>query len=75
MFDQLLASLRSVAQFCLPSILTTLFKWHQVELGQPPGEEGTGERVWSLERRELVVNFLFCLAVIEVSTHSIDTAG
>ena len=67
MFDQLLASLRSVAEFCLPSILTTLFKWHQVELGQIGGEDSSGERTWSLERRELVVNFIFCLAVIEVS--------
>lgn len=67
MFDQLLASLRCVAEFCLPSILTTLFKWHQVELGQTGGEDASGERAWSLERRELVVNFIFCLAVIEVS--------
>uniref|UniRef100_A0A8C0BWN6 FRY like transcription coactivator n=1 Tax=Buteo japonicus TaxID=224669 RepID=A0A8C0BWN6_9AVES len=54
-FDQLISSMSSVAEHCLPSLLRTLFDWYrQFSLD------------YLLERRDLAVDFIFCLVLIEV---------
>ncbi|XP_064619246.1 protein furry-like isoform X4 [Lineus longissimus] len=74
-FDQLLSSLSSVAEHCLPSLLVTLFQWYNM---QNPGDESSPEhrnRAKSLkgdkdsvllDKRDLAVDFLYCLVVVEV---------
>ncbi|XP_033646304.1 protein furry homolog-like isoform X1 [Asterias rubens] len=72
-FDQLLSSLSAVAEHCLPSLLKTLFDWYELQ----NEDEGTqrqkggsgkskGEKDYVSERRDLAVDFLYCLVLIEV---------
>lgn len=90
-FDQLLNSLNSVAEFSLPSLLKTLFKWYekqQIKTGELETDGHKGKANISkpkggsespklqskfyigkdhlTERRDLAVDFLFCLVLIEV---------
>ncbi|XP_023930548.1 protein furry homolog-like, partial [Lingula anatina] len=78
-FDQLLSTLGNVAEHCLPSLLRTLYKWFdrqcppdgslQHELKQKMKSKTAAdrtEREYLLERRELAVDFLYCLVLIEV---------
>ncbi|XP_077984034.1 protein furry homolog-like [Glandiceps talaboti] len=78
-FDQLLSSLGSVAEHCLPSLLKCLFEWYDIQNGEIAQEErqktsvktttaaaGKGEKDYLYERRDLSVDFLFCLVLIEV---------
>ncbi|KAJ7410468.1 hypothetical protein WISP_108172 [Willisornis vidua] len=105
-FDQLISSMSSVAEHCLPSLLRTLFDWYRRQNGtedesyeyrprsstkskgsfQEKGQDVTAapkpkvflvihfvnrdeqqrERDYLLERRDLAVDFIFCLVLIEV---------
>lgn len=80
-FDQLLQALGSVAEHCLPSLLKALLAWHwhqicdgdikrdfkrmeteRQSINAKPGNELESQ----LQRREAAVEFIFCLALIEI---------
>ncbi|XP_069960081.1 protein furry isoform X3 [Cherax quadricarinatus] len=81
-FDQLLLAFGCVAEHCLPSLLHTLFAWYDrqgVEWGStdskykqdPSKSKGVDagsnvDRETIQERRDLAVEFIFCLVLIEV---------
>lgn len=79
-FDQLVSSMSSVAEHCLPSLLRTLFDWYRRQNGtddesygyrprsstKSKGDEQHRERDYLLERRDLAVDFIFCLVLVEV---------
>lgn len=80
-FDQLLQALGSVAEHCLPSLLKALlaWQWHQIcdgdikrdlkrmETERQSGTAKPGNDLESqLQRREAAVEFIFCLALIEI---------
>ncbi|KAG7167919.1 furry-like 1, partial [Homarus americanus] len=81
-FDQLLLAFGCVAEHCLPSLLRTLFAWYDrqgVEWGatdakfkqDPSKSKGVDagsniDRETIQERRDLAVEFIFCLVLIEV---------
>ncbi|GAB1289726.1 FRY-like transcription coactivator [Apodemus speciosus] len=79
-FDQLVSSMSSVAEHCLPSLLRTLFDWYRRQNGtddesygyrprsstKSKGDEQPRERDYLLERRDLAVDFIFCLVLVEV---------
>lgn len=83
-FDQLLSTLGSVAEHCLPSLLTILIAWRQRQISHmelkidsqpPPRNEKMATKDTDaqfttlqlrLQRRESAVEFIFCLALIEV---------
>ncbi|CAD7002946.1 unnamed protein product [Ceratitis capitata] len=77
-FDQLLSALGSVAEHCLPSLLHTLLAWHRRQLsdGEIKNDLKRIERYappklatdleFQLQRREAAVEFIFCLALIEI---------
>ncbi|XP_071950730.1 protein furry homolog-like isoform X2 [Antedon mediterranea] len=72
-FDQLLSSLSAVAEHCLPSLLKTLFEWYDLQneddtsgQKQKTKNQTKGEKDFLSERRDLAVDFLFCLVLIEV---------
>ncbi|XP_074085587.1 protein furry homolog-like isoform X6 [Macrotis lagotis] len=79
-FDQLISSMSSVAEHCLPSLLRTLFDWYRRQNGtedesyeyrprsstKSKGDEQQRERDYLLERRDLAVDFIFCLVLVEV---------
>ncbi|KAH0616207.1 hypothetical protein JD844_027161 [Phrynosoma platyrhinos] len=77
---QLISSMSSVAEHCLPSLLRTLFDWYKRQNGtedesyeyrprsstKSKGDEQQRERDYLLERRDLAVDFIFCLVLVEV---------
>uniref|UniRef100_A0A8B9IZX6 FRY like transcription coactivator n=1 Tax=Amazona collaria TaxID=241587 RepID=A0A8B9IZX6_9PSIT len=79
-FFQLISSMSSVAEHCLPSLLRTLFDWYRRQNGtedesyeyrprsstKSKGDDQQRERDYLLERRDLAVDFIFCLVLIEV---------
>ncbi|XP_064544555.1 protein furry isoform X5 [Drosophila montana] len=81
-FDQLLSALGSVAEHCLPSLLHTLLAWHRRQLSdmeikndlKKPASGSSVQAVnkttvdldFQLQRREAAVEFIFCLALIEI---------
>ncbi|XP_037907815.1 protein furry isoform X6 [Hermetia illucens] len=78
-FDQLLSGLGSVAEHCLPSLLHTLLAWHRRQLSDAeikndlkrvekiaPKPATQVDLEFQLQRREAAVEFIFCLALIEV---------
>ena len=81
-FDQLLSAFGSVAEHCLPSILRTLFNWYErqgvewvisdykVGKGDSKGKSelslARSELEFIAEKRDLAVEFIFCLVLIEV---------
>uniref|UniRef100_A0A8C8SQI4 FRY like transcription coactivator n=1 Tax=Pelusios castaneus TaxID=367368 RepID=A0A8C8SQI4_9SAUR len=79
-FDQLISSMSSVAEHCLPSLLRTLFDWYRRQNGtedesyeyrprsstKSKGDEQQRERDYLLERRDLAVDFIFCLVLVEI---------
>lgn len=80
-FDQLLSTLGSVAEHCLPSLLTTLLAWRnrqlsnmelKMDLPSTRNEKLIAKDVdiqitnLRLLRREAAVEFIFCLALIEI---------
>ncbi|XP_048449313.1 protein furry homolog-like, partial [Rhincodon typus] len=70
----------SVAEHCLPSLLRTLFDWYRRQNGtedesyeyrprsstKSKGDEQHRDRDYLLERRDLAIDFIFCLVLIEV---------
>uniref|UniRef100_A0A182NNI5 Cell morphogenesis protein N-terminal domain-containing protein n=1 Tax=Anopheles dirus TaxID=7168 RepID=A0A182NNI5_9DIPT len=81
-FDQLLQALGSVAEHCLPSLLKALLAWHKHQIcdknikrdlqtgassaaHHPTAKTGL-DLEYQLLRREAAVEFIFCLALIEI---------
>uniref|UniRef100_A0A672VBZ3 FRY like transcription coactivator n=1 Tax=Strigops habroptila TaxID=2489341 RepID=A0A672VBZ3_STRHB len=76
----MISSMSSVAEHCLPSLLRTLFDWYRRQNGtedesyeyrprsstKSKGDDQQRERDYLLERRDLAVDFIFCLVLIEV---------
>ena len=78
-FDQLLLALGSVAEHCLPSLLRSLLAWHRRQISVTEFKSDTMKKDidWNLigstndldmqlQRREAAVEFIFCLALLEV---------
>ncbi|XP_061680051.1 protein furry homolog-like isoform X3 [Syngnathoides biaculeatus] len=79
-FDQLLSSMSSIAEHCLPSLLRTLFDWYRRQSGtedesyeyrprsstKSKGDEQHRDKDYLLERRDLAIDFMFCLVSVEV---------
>lgn len=78
-FDQLLSSLGSVSEHCLPSILRALLAWHRRQISDAEFKTDikksdidwnligtTSDLEIQLQRREAAVEFIFCLALLEV---------
>ncbi|XP_069669911.1 protein furry isoform X4 [Periplaneta americana] len=79
-FDQLLSAFGSVAEHCLPSILRALFAWYERQMvdgstteqkkvdlkGKSTETVERSEADTLQERRDLAVEFIFCLVLIEV---------
>uniref|UniRef100_A0A4W3IGY6 Furry homolog, like n=1 Tax=Callorhinchus milii TaxID=7868 RepID=A0A4W3IGY6_CALMI len=79
-FDQVISSMSSVAEHCLPSLLRTLFDWYRRQNGtedesyeyrprsstKSKVDEQHRDRDYLLERRDLAIDFIFCLVLIEV---------
>ncbi|XP_053176419.1 protein furry homolog isoform X1 [Scomber japonicus] len=77
-FDQLISSMSSLAEYCLPSILRTLFDWYKRQNGleeelheyrpraNTKSKNDEQQRDFLLERRDLAIDFIFSLVLIEV---------
>ncbi|XP_058065820.1 protein furry [Anopheles bellator] len=79
-FDQLLQALGLVAEHCLPSLLKALLAWHKHQVcdknikrdlqstpSHYPAQPRSGlDLEYQLLRREAAVEFIFCLALIEI---------
>ncbi|CAM9154197.1 unnamed protein product [Lampetra planeri] len=77
-FDQLISTMSSLAEYCLPSILRTLFDWYKRQNGQEEelheyrprantkSKNDEQQRDFLLERRDLAIDFIFSLVLIEV---------
>ncbi|XP_012988600.2 protein furry homolog isoform X3 [Esox lucius] len=78
-FDQLISAMSSLAEYCLPSILRTLFDWYRRQNGLEDSESheyrprantksknDEQQRDYLLERRDLAVEYIFSLVLIEV---------
>uniref|UniRef100_A0A182YPI0 Protein furry n=1 Tax=Anopheles stephensi TaxID=30069 RepID=A0A182YPI0_ANOST len=81
-FDQLLQALGSVAEHCLPSLLKALLAWHKHQICDKnikrdlqtgasstthhPANKSGLDLDYQLLRREAAVEFIFCLALIEI---------
>nr|XP_040568440.1 LOW QUALITY PROTEIN: protein furry-like [Lepeophtheirus salmonis] len=81
-FDQLLSAFGSVAENTLPSLLKTLFAWYEkqgvewLSHNDPKGGSSfsskgkadfiSGEQEFIAEKRDLAIEFIFCLLLIEV---------
>ncbi|KAM6985914.1 protein furry homolog [Aplochiton taeniatus] len=77
-FDQLINTMSSLAEYCLPSILRTLFDWYKRQNGledesheyRPRANTKTKsdeqQKDYLLERRDLAIDFIFSLVLIEV---------
>ncbi|KAK3798079.1 hypothetical protein RRG08_034635 [Elysia crispata] len=72
-FDQILSSLSNVAEHCLPSILKTLFAWYQRQMKEESPSldsrqrhRSKGSKDFLCERRDLALEFIYCLVLIEI---------
>ncbi|XP_055369796.1 protein furry homolog isoform X3 [Betta splendens] len=77
-FDQLISAMSSLAEYCLPSILRTLFDWYKRQNGleeelheyrpraNAKSKNDEQQRDYLLERRDLAIDFIFSLVLIEV---------
>ncbi|XP_066555821.1 protein furry homolog isoform X2 [Amia ocellicauda] len=77
-FDQLISTMSSLAEYCLPSILRTLFDWYKRQNGiedesheyrpraNPKPRNDEQQKDYLLERRDLAIDFMFSLVLIEV---------
>ncbi|KAM3615784.1 uncharacterized protein V6R79_007759 [Siganus canaliculatus] len=77
-FDQLISTMSSLAEYCLPSILRTLFDWYKRQNGleeelheyrpraNTKSKNDEQQRDYLLERRDLAIDFIFALVLIEV---------
>uniref|UniRef100_A0A3Q3KBQ7 Furry homolog a (Drosophila) n=1 Tax=Monopterus albus TaxID=43700 RepID=A0A3Q3KBQ7_MONAL len=74
----LINTMSSLAEFCLPSILRTLFDWHKRQNGleeesyeyrpraNTKSRNDEQQKDYLLERRDLAIDFIFSLVLIEV---------
>ncbi|KTG43896.1 hypothetical protein cypCar_00020228 [Cyprinus carpio] len=76
----LISSMSSIAEHCLPSLLRTLFDWYRRQSGtedesyeyrprsstKSKGDEQHRDKDYLLERRDLAIDFIFCLVSVEV---------
>ncbi|TRZ00739.1 hypothetical protein DNTS_035697 [Danionella cerebrum] len=76
----LISSMSSIAEHCLPSLLRTLFDWYRRQSGtedesyeyrprsstKSKGDEHHRDKDYLLERRDLAIDFIFCLVSVEV---------
>uniref|UniRef100_A0AAQ4RZI4 FRY microtubule binding protein n=1 Tax=Gasterosteus aculeatus aculeatus TaxID=481459 RepID=A0AAQ4RZI4_GASAC len=77
-FDQFISSMSSLAEYCLPSILRTLFDWYKRQNGledesheyrpraNTKSKNDEQQKDYLLERRDLAIDFIFSLVLIEV---------
>ncbi|KAG5844678.1 hypothetical protein ANANG_G00165020 [Anguilla anguilla] len=77
-FDQLISTMSSLAEYCLPSILRTLFDWYKRQNGMEDesheyrprantkSKNDEQQKDYLLERRDLAIDFIFSLVLIEV---------
>ncbi|KAJ8280141.1 hypothetical protein GJAV_G00050990 [Gymnothorax javanicus] len=77
-FDQLISTMSSLAEYCLPSMLRTLFDWYKRQNGLEDesheyrpragtkAKNDEQQRDYLLERRDLAIDFIFSLVLIEV---------
>ncbi|KAJ8412470.1 hypothetical protein AAFF_G00128060 [Aldrovandia affinis] len=77
-FDQLISTMSSLAEYCLPSILRTLFDWYKRQNGiedesheyrpraSTKSKNDEQQKDYLLERRDLAIDFIFSLVLIEV---------
>uniref|UniRef100_A0A8B9HN64 Furry homolog a (Drosophila) n=1 Tax=Astyanax mexicanus TaxID=7994 RepID=A0A8B9HN64_ASTMX len=77
-FDQLISTMSSLAEYCLPSILRTLFDWYKRQNGEEDesheyrprsntkSKNDEQQKDYLLERRDLAIDFIFSLVLIEV---------
>ncbi|KAJ8368505.1 hypothetical protein SKAU_G00085330 [Synaphobranchus kaupii] len=77
-FDQLISTMSSLAEYCLPSVLRTLFDWYKRQNGLEDesheyrpragtkSKNDEQQRDYLLERRDLAIDFIFSLVLIEV---------
>uniref|UniRef100_A0A7N6AEQ1 Furry homolog, like n=1 Tax=Anabas testudineus TaxID=64144 RepID=A0A7N6AEQ1_ANATE len=77
---QHISSMSSIAEHCLPSLLRTLFDWYRRQSGtedesyeyrprsstKSKGDEQHRDKDYLLERRDLAIDFIFCLVLVEV---------
>uniref|UniRef100_A0A671YBB6 FRY microtubule binding protein n=1 Tax=Sparus aurata TaxID=8175 RepID=A0A671YBB6_SPAAU len=76
--DFLISSMSSLAEYCLPSILRTLFDWYKRQNGledesheyrpraNTKSKNDEQQKDYLLERRDLAIDFIFSLVLIEV---------
>ncbi|XP_036392594.1 protein furry homolog isoform X2 [Megalops cyprinoides] len=77
-FDQLISTMSSLAEYCLPSMLRTLFDWYKRQNGledesheyrprsNTKSKNDEQQKDYLLERRDLAIDFIFSLVLIEV---------
>ncbi|XP_028321443.1 protein furry homolog isoform X2 [Gouania willdenowi] len=77
-FDQLISTMSSLAEYSLPSILRILFDWYKRQNGleeelheyrpraNTKSKNDEQQRDYLLERRDLAIDFIFSLVLIEV---------
>uniref|UniRef100_A0A8C9TYA3 FRY microtubule binding protein n=1 Tax=Scleropages formosus TaxID=113540 RepID=A0A8C9TYA3_SCLFO len=77
-FDQLISTMSSLAEYCLPSLLRTLFDWYRRQNGMEDesheyrprantkSKNDEQQKDYLLERRDLAIDFIFSLVLIEV---------
>ncbi|CAG5134076.1 unnamed protein product, partial [Candidula unifasciata] len=72
-FDQILNALGNVAEHCLPSILKTIIAWYNRQmrddsplLDSRQRHRSKGSKDYICERRDLALEFIYCLVLIEV---------
>lgn len=77
-FDQVISSMSSLSDYCLPSILRTLFDWYKRQNGiedesheyrprtSAKSKSDEQHRDFLMERRDLAIDFIFSLVLIEV---------
>nr|XP_033804350.1 protein furry homolog isoform X3 [Geotrypetes seraphini] len=78
LFDQVISSMSSLSDYCLPSILRTLFDWYKRQNGiedesheyrprtSTKSKSDEQQRDYLMERRDLAIDFIFSLVLIEV---------
>ncbi|KAI5932033.1 Protein furry [Manis javanica] len=72
-FDQVVSSMSSLCEYCLPSILHTLFDWYKRQNGiedesheYRPRTSNKSKSDYLMERRDLAIDFIFSLVLIKV---------
>ncbi|XP_018100157.1 FRY microtubule binding protein L homeolog isoform X3 [Xenopus laevis] len=77
-FDQVISSMSSLSEYCLPSILRTLFDWYKRQNGiedesheyrprtNTKSKSDEQQKDYLMERRDLAIDFIFSLVLIEV---------